>query len=199
MADLNRQGDQEFNIVDKTDQYDAKVDSEQRLWVDANITYQDDAVVIIQNLTRRIWDGHLFEVSQVVTKQDNEEQTFLVKVDSDYNLHIDGTIISEAGTEFYIYEAPTTTANGTLVTPINTNRSSTNTLNSLLYGTPTVTSNGTLLRTVLAPGTNQSAAFSEQPGFIFKYGTDYLVRIVSRGNNNDIGINMFMYERSTSI
>ena len=199
LVELFNNGVAKVKLWDGSNEITTTTDGDKtRLDVDANIRFEDDALVQIENITRLLWDGLLFEVSGFETKQVGDSIKYLVRVDSSYNMHIFGEIASELGAEVYVYENPTISSVGTPVTAINGNRSSINTLKSLIYHEPTISNDGTLIRTMMFSGSNQTSVLGESQSLIFKHGIDYYIKVISRGNGNDINTKYFMYERSIS-
>jgi len=166
-----------------------------RLAVDADIHFEDDAIVEMDNITRRIWDGLVFEYSDVFIEQVNDSKEYLLKVDNSYVLHIFWEMSSELGITVELFENPTVSANGTSVTQFNCNRNSSNTIHSVLYEDPTITADGTRIRIDLLAGSNQTSSRGTTDEMILKAGEDYLIRVTSLGNGNDIQYHQIAYER----
>jgi hypothetical protein len=98
---------------------------------------------------------------------------------------------TQANAEVVIYEAPTTTANGTALTLFNKNRKSSKVAETLLYKDPTVTvgSEGTQLAHDLIVGGKQSGGndFSETgEEYVLAPSTKYLIRFNNNSNQDDV-------------
>jgi hypothetical protein len=98
---------------------------------------------------------------------------------------------TQANAEVVIYEAPTTTANGTALTLFNKNRKSAKTAETLIYQDPTVTggSEGTQLDHDLIVGGKQGGGldFSETgEEWVLAANTKYLIRYNNNSNQDDV-------------
>jgi hypothetical protein len=88
----------------------------------------------------------------------------------------------KGGIRISLYEAPTTTADGTAQIPVNMNFVSTNVATLLLFSAPTVTANGTLKAARFLPltgvGVNTASANGDiAGGRVLKANTKYLFRL----------------------
>jgi len=97
--------------------------------------------------------------------------------------------LQKGGIRLWLYEAPTTTANGTAQTPINMNFNSTKTSTLSLFLSPTITANGTKKVSEFFPltgtGVNVSPATGEiAGGRVLKPNTKYLFRIENIDNSS---------------
>lgn len=81
-------------------------------------------------------------------------------------------------TEGSLFENPTVTATGTIVPTDNRNRTSAKTTTTVCYEDPTLTDDGDLIGTILIP---QDTIRVTPVPFIFKAGTDYIVRLKNVG------------------
>ena len=97
--------------------------------------------------------------------------------------------ISAGGWTVEIFEAPTVTANGTLLTPINLNFETTNLSNMTLYAAGTVSANGTLKlsRHIHVSGTGSANRVSSEvglpAGIILKKNTKYMFKITNNSGS----------------
>lgn len=90
-----------------------------------------------------------------------------------------GVESNDSAVETYLYEAPTTTANGTLDGTRNRNRNYTDDNTTLVYENPTVTATGTLLaKVILGSGKATGGGARDNEEFVLKQNTKYLLRIV---------------------
>jgi hypothetical protein len=84
-----------------------------------------------------------------------------------------------------IYEAPTTTANGTPVTCYNRNRNTVGSPTTTIFVTPTVTAAGTLITsTIVGSGEKAGGAGRDANEWDLKSNTNYLVRITGKTPGN---------------
>lgn len=93
---------------------------------------------------------------------------------------------SEAEAEMNIYEAPTTSNNGTLLTKINRERNSTYTSNLGIYHTPTSSVDGTLIYSKHIGNGIAIGGGVRSDEFVLKNNTKYLIRLTNfaAGNNH---------------
>jgi len=111
-------------------------------------------------------------------------------------------VAGEAPMDMYVYESPTTSANGTAIPARNNNRNSSNVAVLDIYDGPTVSANGTQLEYFLIAGTKQSGGSGGNVPveWILKPATKYLIRVINNvagAGSTDIGIHMFWYESAT--
>jgi hypothetical protein len=112
-------------------------------------------------------------------------------------LHMVWVVVSDAQVTLQIYEGSTITFDGTDITPLNNNRNSSNTSGIVnMEKNPTVTAVGTLLATAsLGTSTTPNAGIPGQADrnreLILKQNTNYLFRITSGVNGNNI---TYLYE-----
>ena len=94
----------------------------------------------------------------------------------------------------YLYETPTTSANGTLQTVYNKNRNSATTPGSTVYLTPTVTAVGTLISAwIVGSGEKSGGSTRESIEWDLKSNTTYLIRVTAK-NANNISLRFIWYE-----
>lgn len=103
------------------------------------------------------------------------------------------------GAPFWIelFEAPTTTVNGTDATVVNNNRNSLNTSELLMYHAPTVTADGLQLGATMITGSGSAGGSSEfsEIEWILKPSTNYLIKITNKsGAARDFSLETFHYE-----
>ena len=97
-------------------------------------------------------------------------------------------------TWFYLYETPTTSANGTQQTVYNRNRNSSTTPASTVWLAPTVTSPGTLLTAgIIGSGRNGSSS-RESVEWDLKTSTTYLYRVTAKAASDNVCIRLMWYE-----
>ena len=94
----------------------------------------------------------------------------------------------------YLYETPTTSANGTLQTVVNKNRNSATTPGSTVYLTPTVTAVGTFLSAwIVGSGKQSGGSTRESIEWDLKSNTTYLIRVTAK-NANNVCLRFIWYE-----
>lgn len=94
----------------------------------------------------------------------------------------------------YLYEAPTTSANGTLQTVYNKNRNSATTPGSTIYLAPTVTTPGTMVSAwIVGSGQKAGGQSRESIEWDLKSNTVYLIQVVSK-NASNICMRFIWYE-----
>lgn len=111
-------------------------------------------------------------------------------------LHITMDLFVEAELLIYIYEAPTTLNDGTLITAYDRNRDTGNTPTALVHHSPNITANGTQIAFSYVPaGKFSSGGQSTRFEWIFKKSTKYLVRIQNLlGTASQYSVNFDWYE-----
>jgi hypothetical protein len=101
------------------------------------------------------------------------------------------------GGTYNLYESPTTTANGTAISVLNRNRTSSNVASLAAYSVPTVTAVGTLLATCLLGSTSRSSTadyLNSNEQMILKPNTKYLIRFNSTSGSNISVAGLNFYE-----
>jgi len=152
----------------------------------------------IDYLHSLVHQGKLFLYSVYDSDVDvSSPKYYLFKVASGYGLHVRGELKSTKSGVVQLYYNPTITNNGTEVTLMNYNANSDNTLNSKGYHDPTVGSDGTLAYTdIVGENQNRRLGGTSNPNieFIFKSGTDYLIKFTVDEDNAKVTLNMDIYE-----
>lgn len=113
--------------------------------------------------------------------------------------HLRVTAALGGDAQFEIFEAPTTSADGAALTPVNLNRITANTPDTLIFSGPTVSADGTPLLDTLIPGGGGPHASGGTGGnfaeYILAFGTDYLVRLTNiSGNTQAASLQVDHYE-----
>lgn len=158
------------------------------------VVYGDDALGGIQafrvdNLTQsfvtlpyehfELHEGHVYSFCGVSNMTGSGNYTLLL-ITPAQPIHIQFEVDTEAEASFNLYEAVTTSNNGTPQTAINRARTSNNTAQSLVFVTPTITNLGTMLcqrHWGSGKGVGGGASISEE--WMFKPNTVYVVRITN--------------------
>lgn len=128
-----------------------------------------------------IHEGDLYSYSDVFDIPNSGNRTILfITPPGPQLLHMFFEMDAEAEGEMYFFESPTISNNGTLVTAINRNRTSSNVAESILFTDPTSTANGTLLRQRHWGSGKATGGSAEMFGeFILLPSTNYILRIVN--------------------
>ena len=108
-----------------------------------------------------------------------------VKVPATHTCHIRWRFMSEAKIDYYVYENPTLTNDGTALTEFDLNRVTANASNIDVFHTPTITNVGTMIDNGMI-GTSgfifdSGGSVSNMEDWIFKPSESYLIG----ANNND--------------
>jgi hypothetical protein len=184
MGDIARRGDIDTRIVDATTQ--------NSLAVEATPTYAGSVASYIHKLIR---DSVYYTAQDYATGIGNgATRDILITTPTTLSVHWRANFATISGS-YTLYEAPTTSANGTAITPRNRDRNSSNTATTAIYSGPTVTGVGTLL--LVAPIVNASKGidiFSSDDIIILKANTKYLIRFVSTAGSNISSVIMNFYE-----
>lgn len=171
-----------------------------------NLVYVDTysaALGIIDQEHLQIHRGVTYTLAKQVTIDDAGGATpvheFLAIVPAGVVPHFRHVLVQTDGGPFLVefFEGPTVSSNGTLQTPYNNNRNSTNTADTAVYDGPTITADGTLLEAFLAPTTKGALGQDGANEWILKAGTVYLLRITNQTNGagtSEFVINLNWYE-----
>lgn len=126
----------------------------------------DKGVITTSVVHHRIHQGSFFSISAIdAAVAASGFLTVLVRVPSG-SCHIRFVVTVSGNALGNIYEAPTTTADGTLIVPANRNRFSSRVAECLFFSGPTVTDKGTLLEPfLLSGGSGGNAPGSRNSGF----------------------------------
>lgn len=147
-------------------------------------TADADALVLIDVIHNRIHRGHFFSLDVVDAALINTGTILiLVRVAAGKSAHIRFEAAVGGDARLEMFEDPTTSADGTAITPLNRNRFSSNVATTLFFSGPTVTADGTSLSDkilaggagiFLSPG-SEGSTFKE---WVLNEG-DYLVRLTN--------------------
>ena len=114
-----------------------------------------------------------------------------VSVPAGLTPHVVWRFWSQGLSQGYVYESPTVTDEGTIITPINLNRSSAIDPTVVVKHTPTVTLVGTVLYGGdWYGGTFTQEALQDVQGMQLAAGTTYLFRQTARADNLAMGFNI---------
>lgn len=132
-----------------------------------------NAVRAIDALASKIADGKLWTASRVSTGLTNTSTSILhLKVPAGVSPVIQLLARTSQRYTLEFYETPTTSGDGTAVTPLNRKRSQAGSPSMAVYHTPTISGNGTLLFTALVP---PNAEAKPLDGWVLAPSTNYLI------------------------
>jgi len=119
-----------------------------------------------------------------------------VKVPATHYAHMRFRFMSEAKIDYYVYENPTLTGDGTALTEFDINRVTANASNVEVFHTPTISAVGTMIDNGMI-GTNgfltdTGGSISPMRDWVFNASESYLIG----ANNNDAGAKDFVIQLS---
>jgi len=148
-------------------------------------------IVSISTSSANCYKGNQYEVNGYGTIANNASKYFLAKTNQN-RLYFNGFAFNSTAGNILIelLEAPTVTANGTAITPANTNREIVNIATSNIYVDPTITTQGTQLfaKKVLSIGAGAHTAEGialDSLEWVLKADTNYAIKIT---NSSDISV-----------
>lgn len=122
-------------------------------------------------------------------------RTYLLKPTCPNDTHLIVDMRSTAEANYFLYESPTITNNGTTRNTFNRNRNYQDTNELKIYLTPTVTSNGLAIdQKHFGNGQNIGGEFRSLNEIILNCSKNYLVIITSESASNDISFVFDWYE-----
>lgn len=157
---------------------------QQELLRESLLTDPTGGMYVIDELSNAAHEGTAFSVSQDGTIAIGASAVMLGRT-TDKEVHFHGFDIfaSDGNFTVHLYEAPTTTADGTPVSAVNRRRNSPKVSTMSVFGAPTVTDNGLTLEHAHVFGTgSQGSHISGGIGgitadWVLKANTDYLIGI----------------------
>ena len=158
------------------------------------------SLISISHQHSQVHQGTYFTVSHLFSAVSaGADAELLVRFPAGVTGHMVMKVSAGADATVQLFEAPTASADGTAITPINHNRQSTNTADSTAFYGPTITDDGTRLHSeflpgggILAPGAILTVN-TEQ--FVLAAGSDYLFRVTNDGAGaENISIDTSYYE-----
>ena len=160
-----------------------------------HITNDHGGVVTVTYLHHLLHGGLLFNVTNGVELDDTEVYEYLIQTNS-VPVHFLFSVEGSGEANLTIYEGTTFSGAGTAVTPINVNRTSALTMDSTITHTPTLTTDEALIAMHhFGAGKKIGGGATSSSEFILASDEDYLFRITSEADNNDIDIELLMYEQ----
>ena len=148
-----------------------------------------DSVRIIDYAADKIDVGSAFVISSV--KDVTDAGSFLINVTTrpSSRMHVVPSTLSELEAEYQVWEAPTVTVTGTVLTPINRNRAATKTSLAVWHQDSLFGNSGTLLikRHWGAAGkaTAVGGENTGRNGFLLQSGTTYLFKLINETASNN--------------
>jgi hypothetical protein len=156
----------------------------------------------ISTVHEKIHKGEIYVFGHYDTSvANNGNLDILFKTGASLRSDIIVNIASTGDAEVRIYEAPTTSGDGTPLTPRNKNRYTTDTVTFSVFHTPTVDVVGTeLINQFVAGGSGGikiGASTEERDEWVFKHGVNYLLRATNiSGLSAKINVVASVYEAS---
>jgi hypothetical protein len=135
--------------------------------------------------------GATFSSSDTDTVLATTAKDFLIITPANNEVHLINWHFTstQAASEIVLYEEPTTSADGSLLTLFNKNRNSAKTAEVRIYQDPTVSDDGTQLEHDLIVGGKQSGGgnFNESgEEWVLKKNTKYLIKYNNNSNQDDV-------------
>ena len=128
---------------------------------------------------------------------DSYNDFMFITPDTTKRIHARFEAVADADAVVEIYEAPTTSANGTEVNTFNVDRNSENTPTLIAYASPTVTAEGTLIWATRNGGGKNPVGVNPVAAYeiIAKQNTKYLFRLTKKTTADTVmDINFYWYE-----
>lgn len=160
------------------------------------------SLIIVQQAHHEIHEGDHYHVSGFDVLADTQSTVFtMITPDTTKWVHLVFDVESTGETYFGIFEGGTITATGTVVTPVNNNRNSSNTSAVRLYKNSTIGSSGTSLGQHLFgvasnPATSMGGGIGREDELILKQNTLYHFIFVSNSNGNNVDYLGLWYEHT---
>lgn len=150
-------------------------------------------IVTIDSPHHETHEGNHYHYSQLFSLDESDIKEFIITVGATKFEHFLWKFSGRERTQIEFYENPTFTS-GSSIVAINRNRNSANTYQGTLKEDPTVTVDGTLLEGHFTDGEETTRSQSE---WVLKTNEDYLLRITSDKNNNDMSLAFNIYTEGT--
>jgi len=148
----------------------------------------------------RVHVGDMYSASHYFASIESAANAeILVKVGSNKELHFLFSIGAGAEAVVYIFEDPTITDDGTILSIHNMNRNSSNTSDANAYYNPTTSADGTQLCVGLLPGAEKKndmgGTIRHDTEWILDENTNYLIRVTNNGQGAEaVAIQLEWYE-----
>lgn len=151
----------------------------------------------------KIHEGEHYTCSDYDSDVDSTNKDWLVRAPASGSVHTTFEIEASKNGLVEVYEAPTTSADGTPLTCYNNDRNSSNTPTLLVFKDPTVSGTGTTRLGVLVMGSDGANPVGDRGGksergkeVILKVSTDYLLRFTALNDNTRVSMDLEFYEVS---
>lgn len=143
------------------------------------LTDSHDRIVTIDNIQDHIHNGDMFRVNAVFSLGVAGVKYALLRVGS-IPIHIYGEISASGESTMNFYESPTTSADGTPISVLNKNKTSSKVSEVTAFDSPTVTTPGTLLDSFLMSGAiNAGGRDRSENEWSLLPNTDYLIKVTA--------------------
>jgi len=173
--------------------------------IDANgnevgVDESSNALTTILLPHHKIHEGNHYFVASFNTVDDGDNLDFCVTTPNNLNeFHMVFDVQSTSQLEIYLYEDADFDNDGTTITPINSNRNSSNSSTLIIKLNNTINDTGTLLSkqswgTAINPIKVTGGGFGRETEIILKSNTKYLFRFISRSNGNLVNYRSTWYE-----
>lgn len=161
----------------------------------ADVDAVSKGVILIDTVHARIHAGMLFAADLVdVALAGAASLEMLVRTAVGMPVHMRISTNAGGDARIRLFEAPTTTADGTPLALKDRNRITNNTATALVFSAPTVTVDGTSLLDAVQPA-SKGASFEAFGEFVLAANTDYLVRVTNlAGGAQAVSLQADMYE-----
>lgn len=159
------------------------------------------ALTIQPHIHHKVHEGQLFSlIHEAVDIASASSQYYLIRTPSTGIVHFNYTIAADAKSRVRFYEAPTTTADGAVLTPVNTNRLIDSPTTLLAFTGPTVSAPGLLINVDLvgAQGGKHGPSVSGHADMTIsewnlKQSTDYLIQAEANGATTSFALQASFY------
>lgn len=159
------------------------------------IDQSSDAFVVLSSDQKHIHSGEVFMVSGQADLNTDDTLDILFVSSPLVTTHLTFQIRATVETNLVLYEGTTVSDNGSAVSITNHNRQSINVPKTKAYSGPTVTDEGTqLLELHFGSGQQTGGHSMHDNEIILAKDTNYLLRVTSEANSNDIGFQSHWYE-----
>lgn len=165
------------------------------------------AALVIDTVHHEVHEGEMYHASHTNGSVANGANLdVLLVTGATVETHASWEVFAGGQVRIYLYEAPTTSANGTALTIYNMKRDSLNTPEALFYHTPTVSAtgsvalvNGRILPGGTSPTTRVGGGIRSGAEWILAPGTKYLLRVTNTsGGTIAVNVGLEWYEEETA-
>lgn len=145
-------------------------------------------LVTIDPVHHHVHEGRLFSTTHIKEALGASNSTYmLLRAGANNVPHFEFTVNTAGAARIDMFEGPTLTDDGTPLTEVNHDRSSSNTSDVSVFSEPTVSADGTLLLTDRVPSGVAGAKaglgnVSGRAEWLLAPSTDYLIKITNQGN-----------------